>query len=729
MSISEAALQYGLLGWLVLPLYAKAKRPRIDRWHFNASSDDAVIERWFTQYPDSNVGLLLGPKSDVVDIECDNAEGRATASELLADCQTPTWDSVRGTHRLFRYPVNLPTDLAVTKARGLEIRLGSNGKGAQSVLPPSIHPSGKLLQWRPNLSPFDVELAEFPESVRQLLVSNPQVANQDDGLILTFEDNDLATAVGAAEGNRHVKLMRLAGTYLSQHGYTDQLLPLSHAWAQRCTPPMPPERVDKEVGDLIAADNRKRPQQPQAVQWAMRSPKLIAYQPFPVDALPDALRIFIRSAAASVSCDIAFIALPVLGTVAAAIGNSVRFRIKADWTEPSLLWTGIVGQPGDRKTPAIACATEPLLEMQRQLQVVYEAGQYERDKQRLLHEVQLKSWKARAVKDATPEPPPLLVETESEPRLWCDDTTTEALGVLLAHNPRGLLLKKDELTSWLKSFGEYKGKGGDLQRWLSIHSTSTVAIDRKSGDTINLWRPNVSICGGIQPRLLQSFFGGEYVAAGLMQRFLFAWPPVKPAKLTRRGIDANAKMEYAEVLRRLQQIPYGDTPVELSLSEDAWLAFEQWHDFIEYEFKPSIDGLLHEVGSKLVAAAVRLAGIMQCVGDANAMEISADAMRLGILLTRWFLDEFSRVNSLQGEPAEQQANRQLAEFICRKFGGHATASEITRYRRDIASVAEAEAWLQRLQAAGLGAFQTAATAGRPRCEFVVSPDVASTVAP
>ncbi|MGC8625428.1 MAG: DUF3987 domain-containing protein [Phycisphaerae bacterium] len=43
------------------------------------------------------------------------------------------------------------------------------------------------------------------------------------------------------------------------------------------------------------------------------------------------------------------------------------------------------------------------------------------------------------------------------------DSTVEALASVLAENPRGVLLERDELQGWFASFDRYaKGSGGDL---------------------------------------------------------------------------------------------------------------------------------------------------------------------------------------------------------------------------------------------------------------------------
>ena len=719
MSIADAAASYTILGWWLVPLRPGSKAPwAVNQWQDTlASNDEQTVRPWFVKQPGSGLGVVLGLRSNVVDVEADCEEGQATVNELVGECLTPTWDSLRGTHRLFRPPVGVSLGQAVATIRGIEFRFGEGG-ASQSAIPPTIHPSGKQLQWRTGLSPFDVVPAPFPDSLAALITAK---AGNGEVPMLVCSDNNLATAPGAAQGERNKQLCILVGHYLKEHGADETLEQLALAFAARCQPPYPPEEALKTVRKLAARHVAKA--QPQAITTPRPSLASLRFAPFPVHVLPEPLQSFTRAAAKSVSCDESFIALPVLGTCAAAIGNSVRLGVKPDWEEPALLWTGIVGPPGDRKTPAIAAATEPLMAIQQELQEVYKTQRQQHDNEKLLFEVELKTWKTRAAKTTNPEPPPLMVEAPNEPRLWADDATIEALGALLEANPRGLLLRKDELTAWLKSFGEYKGKGGDLQRWLSIHNTSTVSVDRKGTDTIHLPLPNVSIVGGIQPALLQSFFQGEHVAAGLMQRFLFAWPPPKPAKLTRHGIGARVKSEYASLLTRLQQVPFNEVSAVVPLSEDAWQAFEQWHDHIENEFKPSVDGILREVGSKLVAVAVRLAGIIHCVTDACAMEISPESMRAGILLASWFLAEWQRVHDLQSESFEQQADRQLVEYIVNKHGGGITARNLCRGKWRIKSVGQAEQELMRLVANGWGILAPEASGpqgGRPSCVFTVA---------
>ena len=145
----SALLEYGAACVRVAP---NDKRPLGTAWHTLASSTADVIDDWLAS--GYNLGILLG-HGNLIDVEYDDADGRAMLASLgLLDIATPTWASGRGEHRLFRLDGSLPP-MGWRKIGGAEIRIG--GKPAQSVLPPSRHPSGSMYRWL--VSPMECEPA------------------------------------------------------------------------------------------------------------------------------------------------------------------------------------------------------------------------------------------------------------------------------------------------------------------------------------------------------------------------------------------------------------------------------------------------------------------------------------------------------------------------------------------------------------------------------------------
>ena len=268
----EAAKSYADLGWQVVILHgvtatdctcskaskcgSAGKHPRGQNWQTRAMTDPNKIEIGFQKYPDSNLGVRLGPESGICDVEFDDAEGAATAERLLADIVTPTYTSHRSTHRIFRFPTNLEPQKTVEKIEGLEIRFGTSDKGAQSVFPPSVHASGKAYDWLPGLSPDDVEAAEFPPVLVDML-EGPQDAPYG-GVVFEMGDDieSLATHPGESEGERNTILCKLVGRELAHGNDYSTVRREAAAWAKRCSPPLPTEEAEGIVDNLQRRERR-----------------------------------------------------------------------------------------------------------------------------------------------------------------------------------------------------------------------------------------------------------------------------------------------------------------------------------------------------------------------------------------------------------------------------------------------------------------------------------------
>lgn len=185
-NIGHLAASYAARGWQIVKLWGvveptvctcwkgrdcgtPGKHPVGEQWQLRATSDADAVAGWFDGDQPVNIGLLLGPRSGVVDVELDGDDAKAAWDALgLGEIWTPTYTAGRGPHRLFRWSENLPA-VAVRKVNGIEVRIGNGDRAAQSVIPPSVHHTGKRYEWVPGMSPDDVELQELPERLVNLL--------------------------------------------------------------------------------------------------------------------------------------------------------------------------------------------------------------------------------------------------------------------------------------------------------------------------------------------------------------------------------------------------------------------------------------------------------------------------------------------------------------------------------------------------------------------------------
>lgn len=458
------------------------------------------------------------------------------------------------------------------------------------------------------------------------------------------------------------------------------------------------------------------------------------FRPFPVDALPEPVRGFVSAGAKAIGCDASYIALPILSALASAIGNTRRIELKRGWTEPAIVWAAIVGESGTMKSPALELALRAVRKRQHRGMKEH-AEAMERHREDLLrYERDAGHW--RRSKDAGE--PPQKPEEPVANRCWCDDTTVEALAVLLLNQPRGLLMVRDELSGWLGSFDRYAhGKGGDVAKWLEMFGGRSMIVDRKTAGALYVPRAAVSIAGGIQPDTLRRALGREHRENGLAARLLLAWPTRRPKRWTDADIPPETEAAVEAVFSRLYGLQpvfddNGDPcPVIVGLTPQgkrAWIGFYNDHA----EEQAQLTGDLSAAWSKLEGYAARLALVVHFVRWAaqdrtlaNSEAVEEASVAAGIELSRWFKHEARRLYAMLGESEEDRQHRQLVELIRRK-GGSATPRELMRSSRIFKTATEAEVALDELAKVGLGRWEdalTTAKGGRPTRRLTLVDDV------
>lgn len=160
------ALSLASLGWFLCPMESGSKNPGSilgSNWPAKCTNDPQVIVAW----PEGcNIGVLLGSKSGLIDLEFDSETGEQLIESWLEECgnpPTPTYRSAKSVHRLFRWEEKFSFEKAKFGRLGVEFRFGNDT--AQSVIPPSVHESGAVYQWLEGLSPDDVAVAPLPDAI------------------------------------------------------------------------------------------------------------------------------------------------------------------------------------------------------------------------------------------------------------------------------------------------------------------------------------------------------------------------------------------------------------------------------------------------------------------------------------------------------------------------------------------------------------------------------------
>jgi hypothetical protein len=179
-----AALDYRSRGWSALANCCadhggmgkghgkSCKSPGKRPWHKWKEFEDRLptedeLRSWWRQRPQSNVGIALGPVSGLVRVDVDGAAGEDKLRELSGGDLPDTLEFTSGRDNggrglLYAIPpgVNLKTTIQKPNEPKTELRF--QAKGAQTVLPPSRHPSGSLYAWKPGHGPGEIEPAPMP---------------------------------------------------------------------------------------------------------------------------------------------------------------------------------------------------------------------------------------------------------------------------------------------------------------------------------------------------------------------------------------------------------------------------------------------------------------------------------------------------------------------------------------------------------------------------------------
>jgi Protein of unknown function (DUF3987) len=338
---------------------------------------------------------------------------------------------------------------------------------------------------------------------------------------------------------------------------------------------------------------------------------------FDLVLLPESLRPLAADTAERMQVPFDFPAVVTLLCLAGATNRRAMIQPKAadtSWVVVPNLWGGIIAPPGLMKSPLISVITQPLTRIESDWRADFESSARAYENQQEEYELKHLAWrelyKASAKKGAgAPARPEEKSAAVVERRLITQDATFESLHRILADNPAGLFVIRDELTGWLASL-DRQGREGERAFYLSAWNGDTPhTMDRIGRGTVHVPACCVSILGGIQPARLRGYMADALrdgpANDGLMQRFqIMAYPDISGDwKYVDRAPNAAAVSHAELTYRRLVNIEVGGGGV-LNFAPDAQGLFAEWLAELEQKVR---DSNLH---SALVAHLAKYRSLM-----------------------------------------------------------------------------------------------------------------------
>jgi putative DNA primase/helicase len=268
-AIARAALDYCRRGWSVTiccppdhggvsPTHAaKCDSPGKVPWHLwkrcqgpDGRLTEAEIKGLLRRNPRSNVGMALGPASGLVGIDEDGPLGAAMLADMAGGDLPPTltFRTPGGGRRLlYRVPEGVRLRISHKPIRDATHQgVSFLCEGSQTVMPPSVHKTGGTYAWEPGLGPDDIEPADCPGWMVELL-------REDRPRERTGKARTPAAEVGEVikGGSRHTTLTSLAGGMRRRGMGEDEIAAaLLAVNKNRCDPPLDAAEVKALARDI-----------------------------------------------------------------------------------------------------------------------------------------------------------------------------------------------------------------------------------------------------------------------------------------------------------------------------------------------------------------------------------------------------------------------------------------------------------------------------------------------
>ncbi|MEW6490300.1 MAG: DUF3987 domain-containing protein [Thermodesulfobacteriota bacterium] len=485
---------------------------------------------------------------------------------------------------------------------------------------------------------------------------------------------------------------------------------------------------------------------------------LPAVPPLALEMLPEAFGAWVGDVADRMQCPPDFPAAGAMVALSAVVGRQIGIRPKRrdDWTVTPNLWGGVVGRPSTMKSPALREVMKPLERLEALAREAHDAATREHDAGALVGEQAAKAAKEeirKALKrgdDAAARSLALSVVADDgaapeRRRYVTNDTTIEKLGELLAANPRGVLVYRDELVGLLRNLdkeGQEGARAFYLEAW---NGAGRFTFDRIGRGTVEIEAACLSVFGGIQPGPLQDYLRATLQGGtgddGLLQRFqVVVWPDSSGEwRNVDRWPDSAARRNAWAVFERLDRIdprPLGAEEEDglpfVRFSPEAQEAFDGWRATLERRLRADEEHPAFEAHLAKYRSLVPSLALLSHLADGGAGPVGIVPLAQALAWGEYLEAHARRLYAPALEPGLQAA-RELDRRILRgDLGAQFTARDV--YRRgwrllDPQGTARALDYLTDLERVLAEVAGPGEEGGRPSVTYHVHPALLGEVEP
>jgi len=420
-------------------------------------------------------------------------------------------------------------------------------------------------------------------------------------------------------------------------------------------------------------------------------------EPYPLDALPPAIRAAVEEVQPFVQAPIPLVAGCALSALSLAAQAHIDVQRAERLQGPSALYLMTIADSGERKSTCDGFFMQAIRDYETALEEsckpaikIYKADRaaWEAKRDGIQQRIKETIKKGKPTADIEDELRDLeLHEAEPPrvPRLLYENITPEKLAYELGTAwPSGGIVSAEAGVV----FGGHAMGSDSVMRNLAqlnqLWDGVSLRVDRRTSESFSVRGARLTVALQIQDATLRSFFdraGALARGTGFLARFLVAWPRSTQGERLFRDPPATwphlgwFNRRVTELLE--QPAPLNDcgtlVPAVLTLTPEAKAAWIGFHDELERDLASG--GNLHDVrdvASKSADNAARLAGLFHIFAGTGGA-IDADAIERACAVVSWHLSESRRFFGELALPQEMADACRLDDWLlahCRRERTH-----------------------------------------------------------
>ena len=478
--------------------------------------------------------------------------------------------------------------------------------------------------------------------------------------------------------------------------------------------------------------------------------ELLPVMAFNPELLPEPLRVWVKDIAHRMQSPIDYPAIGAMVAYSAIAGKRLAIHPKRfdDWVIVPNLWGGVIGRPSAKKTPALQEVLKPLFRLEYDAKNEYEAENRAWMTRSAISEMKADTAKQKAkilIKAGKVDEATSLLQSQEDDqsiapirkRIVVNDATIEKLGEILAENPNGVILYRDELFGFLKTINREdhaNDRAFHLECWAGL---GRYTYDRIGRGTIDIENCIESILGCLTPSKLTPLVNMAMIGGvdddGFIQRFqLMVYPDDVQFKYVDKIPDKDARDTAYEFFKYVSGLSFEPGEYEkipsVHFSEEAQKVFSEWLSALEMEIArddihPAIESHLAKYRSLIPSLALL---IHLGSEDDPSGDVQLESLHKAIAWGEYLKSHALRVYGLAINNAAHLGKLLLDKIRVGKLTDPFVISDAKRPQwHGLTAEGSVESALKVLVDAGYLRIKTSPTGGKAKTEYFVNPKIFS----